>query len=248
MYININNLKIFGAVTVPTPSGIEIDYLQIGESFGPILVGVRELSNKNYVNINACLATSPYRMTTLPKIKSAFVKLNKSYNLATLREVLKEINATNHTRLSDKEIDGRLSVIFTKCPTLPDLQREIKTPLTIGSTSSLFYDLCGRIGSSKIHVSFASKFYFYANKFLNHFDDFSKYDKMVAEKVAIYEELYCGSLKRKSYVIPSGLTPLGKFNAYIEYIEAIGRVLSVLKKSGTILNRDQFDNIVWYTI
>lgn len=226
------------AITIPAcPYGLE-RLLIINGIKRDILV---ELNTTNWGIINILLSSSAYS-TTLSMVDTEINSLSTSYSYKNLYKVIKVINNRYGTHLSEVEMDKITEIIWSRCHNaFSDLISELSKPLLKSSTNNLFYDICTPF-TGAVNVSFASKFYFSFDKFVTKgFSNFCKYDRIVAKKVAIYEEIYCGSAAKKNYEIKSE-TQIKKYEAYFDYVEAIDKICKA-----TGLNREQFDNIVWFT-
>ena len=220
------------------------------------------LTYKNAIFIDGLLKVDFKIRKDELEVRKSFIELKKSVSRKSIKKVVAAVNETNSTHLSKEGMDEITEIIEKFLGTPYDLDKlidEIKKPIFKKGEKDfneqcLFYKLCQKINSGEkkpktSNPSFASKFYFYANKYLNDNSSFSKYDRIVAEKVAIYEQKYgaIASKSKKKYVIPSGSQDV-KYNGYIDYLRAINRILEKLKEDPeNELTAEQFDNIVWYT-
>ena len=103
----------------------------------------------------------------------------------------------------------------------------------------------------RFNLSFATKFCFYASKWLNAGNEYSKYDNVVAEALPTYYDYYKGNkpgtTKKSAFKLQSKMNLQERISVYAKYSECIGEILSELKDLNIVLSREDFDEIVWYT-
>lgn len=170
------------------------------------------------------------------------------------------IDRSNSTHLETTN-NGR-SIMASKikflCPNLNSLKIELEKSFVDVFDNHLIANLLrpeGEFVLNRFYLSFVSKFCAYAVQFLNLSNQYSKYDRIVAESLPKYYEQYCGKeIKPSAYLINNSNVNYKNENAkdkffrvlkiYKEYTMAIGELLDYIKNEN--LDRNKVDHIIWY--
>lgn len=176
-----------------------------------------------------------------------------------LKGVIVAIDRTNSTHLEASE-DGRqtmFEIIVNKCQNVYDLMCELDKVNADGTVlpASLIIEMSNGIKASGKegfwrNLSFASKFFAYADLNLNNKTRYSKYDNIVSNHLHYYVEII---LNDKAFITrhiklnnkSSDDNILSVYNTYASYI---GKIINEANKNCTVnnLNRNTFDHLVWY--
>ena len=173
-----------------------------------------------------------------------------SYDRCLLGAII-SIDSFNSTHLSaSAKGEGRVEMwkrILEHYQNVEALKNALKEEFNSNKEDHILYRIADEL-EGRCNVSFASKFCSYAS---NCFDlkeksQYSKYDKVVAENLPEFISLFLGEEKRglKTRLnINNFKTIKEKMKVYQDYLEYIGKILD---KVGNVIDREQFDHIVWY--
>ena len=150
-------------------------------------------------------------------------------------EIIKKINDTNSTRLSNEEQEHFAYYITSN---KSRILKEIKK----GNTQ-LVNELAaaGTLTKKRYNFSFTSKFCTYISRYLfNEYDKFTPYDRVIQNILPYYAWAYC-----KIENIPN-FKDKRKYDEYIELIrKIIARSQKLYGKEGS-LSLKEFDRLLWY--
>lgn len=239
------------------PQTIGICYLDEFANKALTNKGIYPLTENNRNIVETSLACNRAYKSNL----SILVKnLTASYKTNEMKDVLKEINKTNSTRLSDAELDVITDRILKRYSNLNDLKKELNCGQ---SGADRLLNLVGdKIttpvkGSNKTrsasHPSFASKVIFYLSEQLGctaHLS-FPKYDSIVASKLSSLLDEY-GINKNhytdKDFELKHPVNINVFWNMYInKYMPSLIDLLNEAKNvHGYSLSSEEMDRIIWY--
>lgn len=187
-----------------------------------------------------------------------------------LKWAIVAIDRTNSTHLEACE-KGRTVVlerILGLCDSVTSLKHELEKSIWDEGKHILFEiakAMPGKRGkantkrddSSRVNISFASKFCSYASIYLRTENKYSKYDRVVADNLPKYAKFYLGKdKKKKEYRIPmdNKKSKEGRFQKrkeiYLKYARTIEEILNKVNENNIepTISKDDFDKIVWYTM
>ncbi len=190
---------------------------------------------------------------------------NKMNNGGDFKECLLgaiiSIDRVNSTHLESTK-DGRnkiKEIIIDKCHSVKGLKKELNKDFRIDFEHHLIGLMSVELAAAgketlRSNLSFASKFCAYASLYLGTKIEYSKYDNVVATHLKNYIKVYLNdkSIRVHQYKYDSyrkknsedGLEYTS--NIYCKYYKIIGDIIDLLKSKGVLMDRNEFDSIVWY--
>lgn len=188
--------------------------------------------------------------------ETLFKKMRNGGNFKEcLSEVIVEIDKINSTHL-EAGANGRNEMverILSLCKNVDDLKRELLKEFSVENKDHILYKLTDKIKSKnrdgyRYNLSFATKFCSYASQFLELGDNYSKYDKVVAENLPFYVEAYLNEKISKTHFLSkqNRRSIEDKLNLYVMYSDCINRIIKLLMERNINLSRSKLDHIIWY--
>lgn len=180
-----------------------------------------------------------------------------------LRSVIVAIDRTNSTHLEASE-NGRekmFEIIASKCNDVVDLIRELGKVNEDGTIDedNLIIEMSKEIPAivkdksktkMRRNLSFASKFFSYADLNLNKRARYSKYDTVVSNHLEYYVKILLNDseFKKTDIKLSDGSKEKKVIDVYNTYAKYIGCIIEKAKQedSSNKLDRNTFDHLVWY--
>ena len=164
--------------------------------------------------------------------------------------LLQQINAVDRENSTHLHVDDAITDITKVISEIENLENKLKT-----RDFRIVDDIA--TASKRKNYSFATKFCAYACRFCfdePYDDNYSIYDKVVAQVIPYYALRYCGNRdyyirpKRKNCYYKSKYPDaIGGEDGYKNYSNLIDSIIEAgYGKTGYRLSRNQFDHILWY--